>query len=115
MSPLYFCRVFHKQVSQMKPKFSKFTFVLHGKGISSIDNTVPTHPPIELYQGYSLEGNGRSLQMTILLDLVPRLRMSGVTNPRDLFVTIMCTGTAVTFYNYCNVICKITGSHSQLY
>ena len=86
MSPLYFCRVFHKQVSQMKPKCSKFTSVLHDKGISSIDNIVPTHPPIELYQGYSLEGNGRSLQMTTLLDLVPRLRMSGAINRRHIYI-----------------------------
>jgi len=32
-----------------------------------------------------------------------------------IYVTIMCTGTDVTFYIYCNVIYKITGSHLQLY
>jgi len=115
VSPLKFCRVFHQQISQMKPKFSKIKFVLHDKRISCIVNIVPTHLPTQLYRGYSLEGNGRSLRVTNLLDLVPRLRMSGALTPRHLYVTIMCTGTAVTFYIYCNVICKITVSHLQLY
>jgi len=99
----------------MKPKFSKFTFVLHDKGKRSIDNIVPTHSLTQLYRGYSLEGNGRSLRMTTLLDLVSMLRMSGAINPRHLYVTMMSTGKSVTFYNSCNVICKIIESHLQLY
>jgi len=41
--------------------------------------------------------------------------MCGAVTPRHLYVTMMCTGTAVTSYSCCNVICKITGSNLQLY
>jgi len=44
--------VFHKQVSQIKPKVIKFTFVLHDKGISSIVTVVPTNHPTQMYRVY---------------------------------------------------------------
>jgi len=52
--------LFHKQVSQIKPKFSKFRFVLHDKGIRSIVTVVPTNHPTQMYRGLSLEVNGWS-------------------------------------------------------
>jgi len=93
---------------------SKSIYVLHDNRITS---SIPV-PTIQLLNGkvaYPWEVNFRRLKLTTLLDLVPGLRMRRAISSRHSYVTIMCTGTAVTFYIYCSVICKIAGSHLQLY
>ena len=102
------------QTSQIKHKYFQINFCssLH-------QNTVQTLRCqqillLNVKGTYPWEVNGRWLRLTNVLDLVSRLRMGEAIKPRHLYVPIIWTGTAVNSYNYCNVICKITGSHLEL-
>jgi len=106
---LNFWRVIRKQLSQIGPKILESIFVLRDKGIRYINDIVSTYRRIQR----DLDVNSRSIRLTTLLH--QRILPSGAITPRHLYVTTVCTGTFVTFYIYRNVICKITGSHLQLY
>jgi len=108
------CLVFHKQVSQTKPKIFKINFCSsHSRTASSIQ--VPPTLLLNCTWVHSWEMNGRSLRLSTLLHVVLSLRMSGDIASRRLYVTMMCTGTSVIPYTYSNVIRKITVRHFQIY
>jgi len=109
---LNFCLVFHKQVSQTKPKRFKINFCSsHSRTASS--NQVPPTLLLNCTWVHSWEVKGGSLRLTFLLHILPSLRMNGAIASRPRYVSMICTGKPVIPYNYYNVICKNTLSYFQ--
>jgi hypothetical protein len=99
---------------KINPNTSKSISLLHDNRITS-SAQVPTCHPTQLYRGLSL--GGKQLEVVADRSTVSsaEVKKSGAISQRHIYLSIMCTGTAVTFCVCCNVMYMVTGNHLQLY